>query len=799
MKIDLSKLDLEGNFSIDAKKGINLNPRLFNNPNYSELNKISSDLEKSKSDIDNLSRKYEYLNGAVLVGSYAADISQVTESGFKKTIDGPTLSNSFWVNGIIPIPQNAYNIVFKNLPSALSSGQVLNYFVDSNGSGIEGTGFPGSDILGVEEKIISVPEGAAGLLINASAVDIKTYDIKINSKPIFDAFSNIEQDVLELKDDVISSTEDLMTEPSISNIEGYAYIKQKTIFVNQYTSSFRLHLYKLEPGKYKFKQLRSIEKPAVIVGVLSSEEDFRVGGVFQDIIMGGNGSDDSPLQNIYLDLQEETFIAVLGNRTSPNYYSETYRIIETKIKDEIKEVRGEVKEVKEEIEDLKSLVQPNNLSIVCPNKFYAVVGQEFNLYYDSLIKVIDAGLQSPFGIYVDIQCPDLQNASNQIGVRRERMWQIEGSKLTSDYVGEHNLQITAFDNNGKQLSQKVAKIIVTNSSPLSSKKYILCIGDSLTNNGPIVATMGQHFQDIGGTQPIFIGQRTTSGYKHEGYPGYSFGSFVSSTAGYSYRIFDVPTGTIVSVGDKYSTNGRTYIIRDIRTEGLDNKLRLRCEVSGSEGQEPTPTGTLTKVSGSSSSEESIEYSAYEEESGNPFWDEDSGANNFAKYREKMSMGDNKFDIVIIMLGTNDCIGNIKDMNNSLLNAKSLIEAIFEDASDYPTKVILQMTPPDANSISSWQVYGDIEGSGRKIGYWTNLWNLRKLLYDEFTKPEWNNKVYLGQSALGLDRYYGFPYKKVQSSSRINIEEIYHTNSVHPNNEGYQQLGDGYYLQAKALL
>lgn len=792
VKIDLSKLDLEANFSINAAQGINLNPGLFNNPNYSELNKISSDLEKSKSDIDNLGRKYEYLNGSVLVGSSAADISQVTESGYKQTINGPTLSNSFWVNGIIPIPQNAYNIVFKNLPSANYSGQVLNYFVDSNDRGIEGTWFPGSDILGVEEKIISVPEGAAGLLINASAADIKTYDIKINSKPLLETFHNIEKDVLELKDDVIYSTEDLMTEPSISNMEGYAYTNQKTIFVNQYTSSYRLHLYILEPGKYKFKQVRSIEKPAVIVGVLSSEEDFMVGGVFQDIIMGGNGLDASPLQSIYLDLQEETFIAVLGNITSPNYYSETYRIIETKIKDEIKEV-------KDEIEDITSLVQPNNLSIVCPNKFYAAVGQEFNLYYDSLIKGIDAGLRSPFGIYVDIQCPDLQNASNQIGVRRERMWQIEGSKLTSDYLGEHNLQITAFDNNGKQLSQKVTKIVVTNSSPLSSKKYILCIGDSLTNNGPIVATMGQHFQDLGGTQPIFVGQRTSSGYKHEGYPGYSFGSFVTNASNYAYRIFDVPTGTNVSINDKYSTNGSQYTIKDIRTEGLDNKLRLRCERS-SGSTEPNPTGTLTKISGSSSSAESIEYSAFEKESGNPFWDLETGQVNFTKYREKMGMSSNKFDLIIIMLGTNDCIGNIKDMNNSLLNAKKLIETIFEDAGDYPTKVILQMTPPDANTISSWQVYSDSDGTiGRKMGYWTNLWNLRKLLYDEFTKSEWENKVYLGQAALGLDRYYGFPNTKIKSSNRINIEEIYHTNSVHPNNEGYQQLGDGYYLQAKGIL
>ena len=86
-----------------------------------------------------------------------------------------------------------------------------------------------------------------------------------------------------------------------------------------------------------------------------------------------------------------------------------------------------------------------------------------------------------------------------------------------------------------------------------------------------------------------------------------------------------------------------------------------------------------------------------------------------------------------------------------------------------------------------------------MGYWHNLWSLRELLYTEFTKEEWNGKVYLGQAPLGVDRYYGYPYVEEDSSSRIKIKEIFHNNSVHPNTQGYQQLGDGYYLQIKSLL
>ena len=458
-----------------------------------------------------------------------------------------------------------------------------------------------------------------------------------------------------------------------------------------------------------------------------------------------------------------------------------------------------VSEIKDQIASIPVL-KFNKLC--CPDRYYAIVGKEFNLYYDSIIQGLDNGLYSPFGIYIDVQCPTLQNGANRIGIRRDRMWQIDGSLLTSSYVGDHKMWISAWNSFGDLIDKKEVTLTVNDNSQLSVAKRILCIGDSLTNNGPIVATCAQHFTDLGGTQPIFIGQRTTSGYKHEGYPGYTFGSFVNSgSTGYAYTIFDVPQGTTVSVNDKYSTNGTTFTVMDIRTEGLDEAIRLRCEGSSSVTIPPS-TGTLTKVSGSHASDASINYTAVEREGGNPFWDVTTNATNFTAYRKKMGMGDSKFDIVVIMLGTNDSVGYIKpSMQASANNAIALVNKIFEDAGDYPTRVILQMPPLDANTISSWQVYRDSSGgkSGAKVSYQRNLWSLRGLLYTEFTKAQWSGKVYLGQASFGVDRYYGYPYTLKKSSSRITIEEAVHDNSVHPNASGYQQFGDGYYLQIKGLL
>lgn len=564
----------------------------------------------------------------IIGGTANANLAAVNQSGF---IDWSysVSANASWVHGIIPFSSTTGPIIFNNLPDKQYAEATVNYFVDKDGNRMAEGSFRGNKILGAGIVEMRIPNGAYGLMLNASTRGVGAYDIKI----VYD----------------------------------------------------------------------------------NSIQDNRV--------------------------------------------------------------------------------------LCCPDKYYAIVGKEFNIYYDSVIQALDNGVLSPFGIYIDIECPDLQNGAAIIGVRKDRMWQINGNKLTDSYIGDHDMWISAWDSAGKLIDRKKTILTVSPNSQLSTNKRILCIGDSLTANGPIVATCGSHFNDLGGIQPTFIGQRSTSGYKHEGYPGYTFESFIKDASNYAYTIFDVQQGTNVSIGDKYSTNSTNFEIEDIRTEALDNALRLRCR-SASGSSVPPSVGVLTKISGQPTSDKSINYTAIEKESGNPFWDSDTGANNFTKYREKMGMGSNKFDVVVIMLGTNNCIGNIRtDVQSTVDAAVKLVNSILVDAGNYPTKIIVQMTPPDASSISSWQVYPDSSGSvsGKKMGFWHNLWNLRALLYNEFTKDKWSGKVYIGQAALGIDRYYGYPYIEEDSSSRIKIKEIFHNNSVHPNKEGYQQLGDGYYLQIKSLL
>lgn len=491
------------------------------------------------------------------------------------------------------------------------------------------------------------------------------------------------------------------------------------------------------------------------------------------------------------------FLAVEYPVGNNQFYCELYANNEIiRLQNQISKNASDISENASDISEIYDLIQRDALLIV-PNDLYAVKGKQLSIYYDALIKDFDRGLQSPANYYVDIECPTLHAISGYVGVRRERMWQLyarpESQYRSYNIVGDHTLYFKVYNKLGDIVAQKNCTLHIIDNVGLSSAKNIICIGDSLTNNGPIVKTMADDFIAAGGTQPTFIGTRSTDGYNHEGWPGYTFQMFVSNP-GNKIFVFQVPLTANLAVHDYYYVNGVRYWVVDIRQE-YPNTKSVRCDGSAI----PPTSGTLVFGSGAPTSDPTIEYSSVDVQGATPFWNENTNQVDIANYRSEMGMGSEKFDLVVIMLGTNDCLYYIRDMATAVNAAKTLINAFISDAGAYPTKIILQLTPADANTISSWQVYPDQANIPEKVAYWFNVWNLRKLLFEEFTKPEYSGKVWIGQAPLGLDRYYGYPYETFISDDRINIQEDYHTNSVHPNVPGYQQLGDQYFLQGLNLL
>jgi hypothetical protein len=349
--------------------------------------------------------------------------------------------------------------------------------------------------------------------------------------------------------------------------------------------------------------------------------------------------------------------------------------------------------------------------IVCPDVFYAVAGYQKNVYKDTLIRGMDDGLNSPMGLTIDFECPSFNHQGwTNVGIRRPRMWQLSGSLLNS-HKGTFTFRINVFNQKGIRIDYKDCKIKVINATPLTENKNILCVGDSLTAGGQIVATCYNRFAALNGVTPTFWGSRTSTvgdvTVKHEGRSGWEWSTFTTSSS--------------------------------------------------------------------------------------PFYI--GGKVDITAYRNSLNMGEEKFDLVIFCLGVNN---SVLSTGNGMSNAITLINAFLADNPD--TKFILQLQPADNNTSDGWEVYAkDLLSYGIKEIYKNNTWNARQAALNTFNNDTWAGKVYIGDAVMSLDRYYGYPYEEQASSDRISVMEIRHTNCVHPNVAGYNQLGDGYFYQALAIL
>jgi hypothetical protein len=151
------------------------------------------------------------------------------------------------------------------------------------------------------------------------------------------------------------------------------------------------------------------------------------------------------------------------------------------------------------------------------------------------------------------------------------------------------------------------------------------------------------------------------------------------------------------------------------------------------------------------------------------------------------------DLVVICLGVNDAILGSTGNANDLV---PVINAFLEDSPN--CRFIIQLTPSGANTQGGgWTVYGD--GQRYKMSYNSNIWAIRQKLIEKFNTSAWSGIVYIGDAIVGLDRYWGYPYEFSKDSTWSPETEFRHTNSVHPNNNGYRMLGDGYFFQMLAVL
>ena len=270
-----------------------------------------------------------------------------------------------------------------------------------------------------------------------------------------------------------------------------------------------------------------------------------------------------------------------------------------------------------------------DIAIQIPDKVYAVVGTELNIWNDAISLSIDRGLQSPINYYVEWNC-----GKGKITNRGFQYTPVSGD------VGTHNCTCYLYDNWGTLLAQKTFQIVVKAKNALASAKNILFVSDSLGASS--YSNTNADFADaerFGGTAPTIYNESTG---------GWHWGSY--ATEGTTMQRVQVSGVTALNVGAIYTTGDNyNYEIREVNiTDGSGNVLIKKSNNPPYGIRDlPIPSGTLTKVSGGGDS--SFNYTNGVNEAGNPFWN--NGVIDVAYYRNKKNIV-NLFDMVIFQLVIN---------------------------------------------------------------------------------------------------------------------------------------------------
>lgn len=424
--------------------------------------------------------------------------------------------------------------------------------------------------------------------------------------------------------------------------------------------------------------------------------------------------------------------------------------------------------IEEKILDVKY-----NPRIVLPSKLDAVVGKEFNLYYDAVCLLPNSGTQTP-NIMFGIEC--------NIGTSQNRSFRVTP---TDGDIGNHTLIFTVYDNFQNILATKTTTLVVVNDANPSSIKKILCIGDSTTDDtGEVVTTLHTNLNGFGGNIPLFIGTHGIGLAKHEGRTGKTYNYYTNGQSVYKFTVTGLTGAPALSPTWTYTSNGTGYILvnMEINVDGSGNGY-----VIADIWTQPNSvigngwSGTLTRLGNEGPSTITVtnteilsNYSTFKDNNG-------IGSLNFGYYISKFGFG--TCDLLSVDLGINDSRDNFKteiERAQIITDAKTLINAFF---TYNPTgKVVICLPKSSANTKSI--------GSYKQDSYRTNIHKLRELIIENFDNGIYNSNCFVSGACFGVDRYYGYPLTtQVVSARNATIIEK-HLDDVHPILSGYQQMADG---------
>lgn len=408
-----------------------------------------------------------------------------------------------------------------------------------------------------------------------------------------------------------------------------------------------------------------------------------------------------------------------------------------------------------------------------PEKYYLVIGDRFELFYRGVIR-----MHNPYTYYCLATCPK--------GFTYNRYFTytpIEGEE------GEYPLTISLIDDEGNVIESKETRLIVN--KPVEARKLnILCIGDSLTYNGVWPMVGYKKYNDLFKDKLNFIGkmkkEEDSLQIGYEGYGGWQWKTFAmeynnSYTSSVwvkcKHNLTDESQHTI------WKCNDLLWVLETIEKDKLKFKRG-----EGNNKTNPELKGKFTLERGTNNLCD-IEIESYEYSEGNPFFNKEKNDIDFRYYIKENNF--NAPDLVFILLTWNgQYIPYNEDFAVHSENSQKIIRQIHNDFPNAKIGLLgIQLPCPNGGITACYGASGYYyDWYGETITAFNyNEWleNLTKL-------PEYKGYVKYFDIKSQFDSEYNYWTKDTKVNNRSQITERIGVNGLHPNMDGYLQIGDAFY-------
>ena len=469
-----------------------------------------------------------------------------------------------------------------------------------------------------------------------------------------------------------------------------------------------------------------------------------------------------------------------------------------------------LREIIENATDNLDLTVPATAEVCLPKKYDLVVGDTFQMFYRGVIKCFDINAQG-----INVLC--------SVGSAYPRYFE-----YTPTTTGEYPLTIQCRDIEGTVIASGTTTLVVHAVPTYSSPKTVnmMIFGDSLTASGMWPAEGIRRLvgtsDDAKGPASLKVSNLTINTYgaientvnthtvRHEGYGGWAWTSFMDtertgSTVNGIYVTLSSAHGYDLNTVQKSvwtDNNGKKWELEDFPA---NNKIKF----NRGEGNNATQANTSLPTSLSCASL-SLSLSGFTVtwESGNPFYDVNSGKVDFAHHANKY--GYESADIAACLLswnlggGTADGSFNFTERIENIIEnqAKPLIRQLHSDMPN--TKLIVMGL--QLNSITGGMAanYGATGGSGGGYGdAWGSMmfaFDYDKALEDMCNESEFKSYCYYADTKGQFDTEYMMPWEEHAVNTRLSTrKEIRGLNGVHPSGDGYYQIGDAFFRKLVAVL